>query len=70
MAARGARSRAKGCGAWADSDDARISDFRGGLSEAGYVEGPSGVIEYRWVENKLDRLHELAGEFVRGQAGR
>jgi putative tryptophan/tyrosine transport system substrate-binding protein len=44
--------------------------FRGGLSEAGYVEGPSVVIEYRWAENKLDRLHELAGEFVRGQAGR
>jgi hypothetical protein len=35
---------------------------------AGYDEDPSVVIENRWAENKLGRLHELAGEFVRGQA--
>src|SRR5262245_60705742 len=52
----------------ANSDDARISGFRRGLSEAGYVEGRSVVVEYRWAENQLDRLHELATEFVRRQA--
>jgi putative tryptophan/tyrosine transport system substrate-binding protein len=38
----------------------RLRAFRQGLKEASYVEGESGAIVYRWAENQLDRLPELA----------
>ena len=44
---------------------ARIEAFRQGLRELGYVEGKNIVIEYRYAEGKLGRLHELATELVR-----
>lgn len=44
---------------------ARIESFRQGLRELGYVEGKSIAIEYRYAENKLDRLPALAAELVR-----
>jgi putative ABC transport system substrate-binding protein len=44
---------------------ARIEAFRQGLRDLGYVEGKNIVIEYRYAEGKLDRLHEFAAEFVR-----
>jgi putative ABC transport system substrate-binding protein len=44
---------------------ARLDAFRQGLRELGYVEGKNIVIEYRYAEGKLDRLHEFAAEFVR-----
>src|SRR5437867_10485594 len=44
---------------------ARTETFRQGLRELGYVEGKNIVIEYRYVEGKLDRVSELAAELVR-----
>jgi len=43
----------------------RYEAFREGLRELGYVEGKSIVIEWRFAEEKLDRLPRLAAELVR-----
>jgi putative tryptophan/tyrosine transport system substrate-binding protein len=39
--------------------------FLQGLKEAGYVEGKSVAISYRFAENQIDRLPELADDLVR-----
>ena len=44
---------------------ARTEAFRQGLRELGYVEGKDIVIEWRYAEENLDRLSELAAELVR-----
>jgi len=44
---------------------ARIKAFREGLGELGYVEGKSIVIEWRFLEDKGDRLPALAVELTR-----
>jgi len=41
-----------------------IDGFRQGLREHGYVEGRNISIEYRFSENRNDRLPELAAELV------
>ena len=45
----------------------RLRAFRDGLKDSGYVELENVAIEYRWAENQLDRLPELAAELVRRQ---
>jgi len=49
-------------------DGPRLAALRQSLSEAGYVEGASVAIEYRWAEGNYDRLAAQAAEFVRRRA--
>jgi putative tryptophan/tyrosine transport system substrate-binding protein len=47
-----------------DSAPSYVAAFRTGLGEAGYIEGRNVAIEYRWAENRLQRLPALAADLV------
>jgi hypothetical protein len=52
------------------SDDAAnyLLAFRRSLREAGYIEGRNMVIEFRWAENRYDRVSALAEDLLRRPA--
>ena len=43
----------------------RVNAFRRGLHEQGYTEGQNILVEYRYAEDKLDRLRKFAEELAR-----
>jgi putative tryptophan/tyrosine transport system substrate-binding protein len=47
-----------------DGYAAMADAFRQGLNETGYVDGRNVAIEYRWAENRYERLPGLAADLV------
>src|SRR5262245_62978068 len=43
---------------------ARVQAFRQGLREVGYIEGKDIIVEYRYADEKYDRLPSLVAELV------
>src|SRR5262245_30267981 len=48
-----------------DGMTSRLAAFRQGLKEVGLVEGENVTIIYRWAEDRVDRLPEMASELAR-----
>jgi putative tryptophan/tyrosine transport system substrate-binding protein len=48
-----------------DGMAARLAGFHQGLKETGFADGENATIAYRWAENRVDRLPDLAAELVR-----
>jgi putative ABC transport system substrate-binding protein len=49
------------------SDVWRLAAFRRGLKEVGYIEGRNVVSEFRWADDRYDRLPALAAELAQSQ---
>ena len=48
-------------------DEAAIEAFRKGLSERGFVEDVDVKVEYRWAEDRYDRLPQMIADLVQRQ---
>jgi putative tryptophan/tyrosine transport system substrate-binding protein len=48
-----------------DGSASLLSGIRRGLSDSGFVESQNLGVEYRWADNDLGRLPELADDLVR-----
>src|SRR2546430_1805418 len=48
-----------------DGMASRLAAFRQGLKEVGLIEGENVTVIYRWAEDRVDRLPEMAGELAR-----
>jgi putative ABC transport system substrate-binding protein len=48
-----------------DGMASRLVAFRQGLKEVGFIEGENVRIIYRWGEDRIDRLPEMAGELAK-----
>ena len=46
----------------------RVTAFKQGLGQHGYMEGRNVAIEYRWAEDQSEKLPQLAADLVRNQA--
>jgi putative tryptophan/tyrosine transport system substrate-binding protein len=49
----------------ADGSAERVTEFRKGLGETGYVEGQNMTVEYHWLEGRYDRLPAVLADLVR-----
>jgi ABC-type uncharacterized transport system substrate-binding protein len=47
-----------------DGMTSRLASFRQGLKEVGFVQGENVTIIYRWAEDRVDRLPEMASELA------
>src|SRR5262245_15606077 len=47
-----------------DGMTSRLASFRQGLKEIGFVEGENVTTIYRWAEDRVDRLPEMASELA------
>jgi putative ABC transport system substrate-binding protein len=47
-----------------DTNADLLREFRQGLRSTGYAEGENVAFEYRWADNHVDRLPELAADLV------
>jgi ABC-type uncharacterized transport system substrate-binding protein len=43
----------------------RLRTFRQGLSEGGFMEGQNVLVEYRWANERLDLIPDIAADLVR-----
>jgi putative ABC transport system substrate-binding protein len=54
-------------GSSSDGYAPQVRAFQQGLKQAGYVEGETVSIEYRWAGGQYNRLPELANDLVKRQ---
>ena len=48
-----------------DSEGELVAAFTRSLSQAGYVDGNNIALEYRWANNRFDRLPAIAADLAR-----